>query len=215
MMSSPGSETLDPEFDELDVSDVELIQHVRETGEVLHADALGSEGRPIGGWYNPAPFQRSREQQERDDELRARTALKERIEHQRREREQALASALAREHWQRQRVKRELEHQERARQMTAARYAAEQEAHEKQNAHARVRAMLERECWAIAQEVAEQAGASDTEARLMWNMLRYQNLGAGRGKQWNEGAFAATMLVPDVIVRRCYKMLRGYSHGAP
>ncbi len=204
--------TLDSEFDAFDANDIELIQHVRETGEWLHADALGSGERHIGSWYNPAATQRARREHEKAKErLReARRSAREQEAQEARERQREKDVEAARLLLEAKEQKRQKHFADRwaqlqQSQLTVARWA---ELQQEQNTMVRWRADLERRCWEIAVESADHWGASDDETKLMWNMMRYQNLGGGRGQVWSAERFAALVGAPVVHINHCYCMLR-------
>jgi hypothetical protein len=191
-----------------DVDDVLLIQHIRETGDILHADALGSGEQHIGGWYNPAPMQRMRAQRERQRVLDRERAIRERRQEEDRRREWVRAEAEARAEYEAEQAKAQEARDAAYRAAGGGYTTAYVYAQERHNLESGYRSKLERKCWDIAQEAAAHWQASEGDAKLMWNMMRYMNLGAGRGRQWDAQRFAADTFVPIEHVTHCYKLLR-------
>lgn len=183
-----------------DVEDVLLVERVRETG-VLDTDTEGGAfgfGSPWNGWYNPGVSQNY----EREATRGKRRAQRE---------------AWAKAHEKNVKAK-DAKIMEAAAKVIFAPPAPppvyyDAAAHERQNVDARRREEIERRCWEIANEAAAYWSATETETKLMWNMMRFMNLGLGAGRLWSADGFAALVHVPVIDVQRCYTMLRERPHA--
>lgn len=194
---------LDPAWDD-DGAETALCDYVRNFG-VLGSDGLGDGGLPYnspqhGWWYNPAPAQRARERRRARDK----------------EREQAEQLALTVykvpedtfvQRQQRVLAARDDQFKAELAQLLERRDIADTDQANRQ-ARAAERSDLERRLWEIANEATEHWGATEIEHRLMWQMLRYMNLGDGRGQTWSAQKFAEIAWTPRKIIERCYLMLR-------